>query len=612
MAIADRRGAAQVLFEAIAHEDSAVRYWAAVAAAQMGARGKPAAKALRNALRDEAPEVRAQAAFALANLGSSAEALPVLRDLLSHPNRGVRLQAAHVLDALGAASGGSGRCAQAGSRRRLRLRPARCPPCSLDSRRKAVPLPTMRLSRAIPLQTGTSFPLVAAALLLPAAGVVGAAKPPNILWLSIEDTGQQVRPYDAYARTPNIARLAREGVTFLNAFSHSPVCAPTRSGIVTGMYPTAIGTHHMRSDMVPPPFVKAFPEYLRRLGYYTTNNSKTDYNFPAPITAWDESGRSAHWKNRPDKNQPFFAVFNYGSSHEGSVRRQFAARRADPANRIHDAAKLALPPYYPDTPKVREAWAAYYDVVTQTDRTIGEMLQELKDAGIAEETLVVFWGDHGVGLARGKRWLYDSGVRVPLIARWPGKIEPGAVRADFVQFLDLAPTMIAAAGGEPPGHMHGRVILGDNQGPEPQYLYHARDRMDERYDMIRAVRNKRYLYLRNFESHKPWVQFMRTPSQGPIYQELGRLKREGGPRPADGHIHGRYEAVRRALRHGRRSPSSPQSRRRRPLCRSARRVAQRTDRLDETHRRPGTAPRTRALPRDVSRRGTGNRPPAGG
>ncbi len=369
------------------------------------------------------------------------------------------------------------------------------------------------------------FPLMAAALPPPAAD---GAKTPNILWLSIEDTGQQVRPYDAYAKTPNIARLAREGVTFLNAFSHSPVCAPTRSGIITGMYPTSIGTHHMRSDMVPPPFVKAFPEYLRRLGYYTSNNSKTDYNFPVPITAWDESGRRAHWKNRPDKSQPFFAVFNYGSSHEGSVRRRFAARAADPAERTRDAAKLILPPYYPDTPKVREAWAAYYDVVTQTDRTIGEKLQELEDAGIAEETLVVFWGDHGVGLARGKRWLYDSGVRVPLIARWPGKIEPATVRADFVQFLDLAPTMIAAAGGEPPAHMHGRVILGEKQGPEPEYIHHARDRMDERYDMIRAVRNKRYLYLRNFESHKPWVQFMRTPSQGPIYQELGRLKREGG------------------------------------------------------------------------------------
>ena len=357
--------------------------------------------------------------------------------------------------------------------------------------------------------------------------LTAAAKPPNILWLSIEDTGQQVQPYDSYAKTPNIARLAREGVTFLNAYSHAPVCAPTRSGIITGMYPTSIGTQHMRSDMVPPAFVKAFPEYLRRLGYYTTNNAKTDYNFQTPITAWDESGRQAHWKNRPNKDQPFFAVFNYNSSHEGAVRRQFAARAADAANKIHDASLLLLPPYYPDTPKVREAWAAYYDVVTQTDVTIGKMVKELEDAGIADETIVVFWGDHGVGLARAKRWPYDSGLKVPLIVRWPGKVEPGTIRTDLVQFLDLAPTMIDIAGGSVPEHMHGRVIVGDNQGPKPKYLYHARDRMDEKYDMIRAVRDSRYLYLRNFESHKPWVQFMRTPSQGPIYQELGRLKDAG-------------------------------------------------------------------------------------
>ncbi len=357
------------------------------------------------------------------------------------------------------------------------------------------------------------------------------AKPPNILWLSIEDTGQQVEPYDAHARTPNIARLARQGLTFLEAYSHSPVCAPTRSGIITGMYPTAIGTHHMRSRMLPPPFVKAFPEYLRRLGYYTTNNSKTDYNFPVPLTAWDDSSKTAHWKNRPDPDQPFFSVFNFGSSHEGSVRRQFAARTADPSVAIHDAAKLPLPPYYPDTPKAREAWAAYYDVVTMTDRTIGEMLAELAEAGLADETLVVFWGDHGAGLARAKRWIYDSGLKVPLIMRWPGHIEPGTRRSDFVQFLDLAPTMIAAAGGEVPGHMHGRVLIGDRRGPEPEHLYHGRDRMDERYDMIRGVRNRRFLYVRNFESHRPWVQFMRTPSQGPIYQELGRLKLAGGLGP---------------------------------------------------------------------------------
>lgn len=356
-------------------------------------------------------------------------------------------------------------------------------------------------------------------------------KPPNILWLSIEDTGQQVEPYDPYARTPNLARLAREGVTFLEAYSHSPVCAPTRSGIITGMYPTAIGTHHMRSRMVPPPYIRAFPEYLRKLGYYTTNNSKTDYNFPVPATAWDDSSRTAHWRNRPDPGQPFFAVFNFGSSHEGSVRRQYAARSQDAGAAIHDSSHLPLPPYYPDTPKVREAWAAYYDVVTITDRTIGETLDELEEAGLADETLVVFWGDHGAGLARAKRWIYDSGLKVPLIMRWPGKIEPGTLRADFVQFLDLAPTMISVAGGEPPEHLHGRVILGDRQGPEPEYLYHGRDRMDERYDMIRGVRNRQFLYVRNFESHRPWVQFMRTPSQGPVYQELERLKRSGSLAP---------------------------------------------------------------------------------
>ncbi len=370
-----------------------------------------------------------------------------------------------------------------------------------------------------------------AAFAIMVSQAVATASPPNILWLSIEDTGQQVEPYDRYAQTPNIARLAREGVTFLEAYSHSPVCAPTRSGIITGMYPTSIGTHHMRSRMAPPAHVRAFPEYLREMGYYTTNNSKTDYNFPVPVTAWDDSGRTAHWRNRPDPDQPFFAVFNFGSSHEGSVRRQHQARTKDPRAGIHDAERLPLPPYYPDTPKTRQAWAAYYDVVTITDRTIGEMLQELEDAGLADDTLVVFWGDHGAGLARAKRWIYDSGLKVPLIMRWPGHIEPGSIRSDFVQFLDLAPTMIQAAGGEPPSHLHGRVILGDSRGVEPEYLYHGRDRMDERYDMIRGVRNRRYLYLRNFESHRPWVQFMRTPSQGPIYQELARLKADGGLGP---------------------------------------------------------------------------------
>lgn len=362
--------------------------------------------------------------------------------------------------------------------------------------------------------------LLAAVLAVTAA----AADRPNILWISIEDVGQEVAPYDLLADTPNIARLAEEGVTFLNAFSHSPVCAPTRSGIITGMYPMSIGTMHMRSDMVPPKYVKAFPEYLRRAGYYATNNRKTDYNFPSPTTAWDESGPEAHWKNRPDFDQPFFAVFNLGSSHEGSVLRQYQARIADPSKAIHDKEKLVLPPYWPDTPKVREAWAAYYDVITQTDETIGRLLQEIDDAGLRENTLVVFWGDHGAGLARHKRWPYDSGVRVPLIARWPGELAPGSRRKDMAQFLDLAPTMLAAAGVERPDYFHGRVLFGDEREAAPKYLYHGRDRMDERYDMIRSVRDDRYQYIRNFESHKPWVAWQRTPSRGAVYQELYRIR----------------------------------------------------------------------------------------
>lgn len=368
---------------------------------------------------------------------------------------------------------------------------------------------------------------VVALLLTAASAALAAADRPNIVWISIEDTGQEVQPYDLLARTPNIARVAEEGVTFLNAFSHSPVCAPTRSGIITGVYPSSIGTHHMRSDMVPPAYMKAFPEYLRRAGYYTTNNSKTDYNFPSPLTAWDENGRDAHWKNRPDRGQPFFAVFNLNSSHESRVGRQYEARIADPAARIHDASKLVLPPYWPDTEKVRQAWAAYYDVVTQTDETVGRLLQEIDDAGLRDSTLVVFWGDHGAGLARHKRWPYDSGVRVPLMARWPGVLEPGSRRTDLVQFLDLAPTMLAAAGADRPDYFHGRVILGPETEPEPRYLFHARDRMDERYDMVRSVRDSRYQYVRNFESHKAWVRWQRTPSRGPIYQELDRAQKAG-------------------------------------------------------------------------------------
>src|SRR5688572_19760555 len=211
---------------------------------------------------------------------------------------------------------------------------------------------------------------------------------PNILWISAEDLSPDLGCYgDAYARTPNLDRLAREGARFTNAFAVTPVCAPSRSSIITGMYPTTIGTLHMRSKGVPPPYVKCFTEYLRARGYYCTNNAKTDYNFDPPLTAWDESSGRAHWRNRA-KGQPFFAVFNLNTTHESQIRtppEAFARNtRALTSEERHDPAKATLPPYYPDTPLVRNDWARYHDLVTAMDRQAADLLKQLEEDGLAE------------------------------------------------------------------------------------------------------------------------------------------------------------------------------------------------------------------------------------
>ncbi|MCS7316593.1 MAG: sulfatase, partial [Bryobacteraceae bacterium] len=252
----------------------------------------------------------------------------------------------------------------------------------------------------------------------------GETQRPNILWLSAEDLSPDLGCYgDAYAHTPNLDRLASEGALYRQAFATYPVCAPSRSSIITAMWPASIGTHHMRSQAVPPPFVKCFTEYLRAAGYYCTNNVKTDYNFPAPLTAWDDCSNRAHYRNRR-KGQPFFAVFNNTVTHEGQIRaeREVFARqtaRLKPEER-HDPAKAVLPPYYPDTPVVRRDWANYYDLITALDYWVGDWLMRLEQEGLADNTVVFFWSDHGRGLPRAKRWPYDSGCRVPLIVRWPG------------------------------------------------------------------------------------------------------------------------------------------------------------------------------------------------
>jgi uncharacterized sulfatase len=337
---------------------------------------------------------------------------------------------------------------------------------------------------------------------------------------------------DRQAITPNLDRLASEGVRYRNAFAVAGVCAPSRSGIITGMYPSTLGSMHMRCRARLPAHVRCFPEFLRRAGYYCTNNTKTDYNFAHPEETWDESSPRAHWRNRRP-GQPFFAVFNITVSHESRIRERGEAfgrttGRLGPSDR-RNPDRIKIPPYHPDTAEARRDWANYYEMVTAMDYEAGDRLRELNEEGLRNETIVFFWGDHGVGLPRAKRWLYDSGTRVPLIVRVPekyrayGQGRPGTVSNELISMIDLAPTVLSAAGIPLAEQFQGRAFLGESLGSPRQYVYGHRDRMDERYDIIRSVRDSRYRYIRNYEPWKPYYQFMSTAEQGFTMRELRRL-----------------------------------------------------------------------------------------
>jgi uncharacterized sulfatase len=365
-----------------------------------------------------------------------------------------------------------------------------------------------------------------------------AAERPNILWLSTEDMSPHLGCYgDEDARTPNLDKLASQGVLYKNAFVPAPVCAVCRTAIITGVYAPSLGTHHMRSRVRKPQEIRCFTEYLREAGYYCTNNSKEDYNFRTPKAAWDESSGRAHWRNRPRRDQPFFAVFNFTGTHESSVRgdepkysRTIAQLTEEER---HDPATLTLPPYYPDTPKVRAHWARYYNTITALDKWIAERLAELDGAGLADDTIVVFWSDHGAGLPRAKRWLYDSGLRVPLIVRIPEKyreLQPGAAGGEsdrLVSLIDLGPTMLNLCGLEIPRYMKGSAFLGAKLRPKRQFIFASRDRMDESYDCSRAVRTTRYKYIRNFMPWRPWAQHGAYPEDNDVMRELRSLHAAG-------------------------------------------------------------------------------------
>lgn len=370
-----------------------------------------------------------------------------------------------------------------------------------------------------------------------AAGWLTAEDRPNILWISAEDIGPHFGfAGDKHAITPHLDKLASQGTYYSNAFTSAGVCAPCRSGIITGMFQNSIGTHHMRCNAKLPDWLRPFPMYLREAGYYCSNASKTDYQFsdPGKDEIWDVCGAKGHWKNR-EEGQPFFAVFNFTGCHESGIasesKYKSVTENLTKEQRQDPEALDTLPPYYPDTPIVREDWKRNYELITAFDTFAGELIQEVKDAGEWENTIIMFWSDHGVGLPRAKRWLYDSGTHVPLVVHVPEKFisfrttEPGETDDRLVSSVDFGPSVLTLAGIEVPEHMHGSSFLGD--APERDYVYGARDRMDERYDIIRTVRDKKYRCVRNFEPLKPYYQYMNTPEKGATMMEIRKAEKAG-------------------------------------------------------------------------------------
>jgi arylsulfatase A-like enzyme len=355
---------------------------------------------------------------------------------------------------------------------------------------------------------------------------------PNILWITSEDNGPHLGCYgDTYATTPNLDGLAARGMIYLNAWSTAPVCAPARTTIISGVYPPSTGSEHMRSLVALPSFMKMFPQFLREAGYYCSNNSKEDYNLKKPGKVWDESSKKAHWKNRRP-GQPFFAVFNHTVSHESQIRKR-------PHTLVHDPARVRVPAYHPDTPEVRHDWAQYYDKITEMDVQVGRDLRELEAAGLADSTIIFYYGDHGSGMPRSKRFPYDSGLHVPLLVYVPPKFRPlappdyaaGGKSDRLVGFIDLAPTVLSLAGIQPPDWMQGHAFMGKYQTPPQPYLYGFRGRMDERYDLIRSIRDKRYIYLRNYMPHKIYGQYVAYMFETPTTQVWKKLYDQGKLHP---------------------------------------------------------------------------------
>ncbi len=359
---------------------------------------------------------------------------------------------------------------------------------------------------------------------------------PNIIWITCEDISPFVRCFgEENIKTPNIDQLANDGVKYTRAFTTAGVCAPSRSAIITGMHPASIGTQHMRTKAVDPKYrgegvpnysavipaeVKCFPEYLRMEGYYTTNNQKEDYQFDPPVTVWDDSNPTATFRNNTD-GKPFFSVFNLFVTHESQLWFQKGPLTVNP-----DSVKV--PPYYPDTETVRHDIARLYSNIEIMDAQVGEIIAQLKKDGLYEQSYIFFYSDHGGSLPWMKREVLDRGIHIPLVVKFPNQEYAGTENNELVSAVDFAPTVLSLADIKIPGYMRGQAFLGDQKSEtQRKYIYAGRDRMDSKYDRVRAVRDKHFEYIYNYMPEQPAYQDLAYRLQIPMMKEILQLKEEG-------------------------------------------------------------------------------------
>ena len=355
-------------------------------------------------------------------------------------------------------------------------------------------------------------------------------KPLNVVWISCEDMGPILGSYgNDIIKTPNLDKLASEGVRYTNAYSTVGVCAPSRFSIITGMYPARLGAHNMRTgdyhnyktpeevshrknigvidkegknipeyEVVPPTHVKPFTEILRSKGYYCANNFKCDYQFNAPFTAWDEVSSTVSYRDAP-KDKPFFYVWNTLLTHESRIwERSNQPLTVNPED-------IIIPSYFPDIPEVRNDIARKYSNIEAMDKKVGELMNQLEEDGMLDNTIIMFWSDHGGNLLRQKRAVGNSGLNVPLIIRYPNKMDAGKVDERIVSLMDLGPTVLSLLNIEPPKHYDGKAIAGPYEDDPREYAFGTADRFDESTDMQRSVLDGRYVYVKNFLPELPLI-----------------------------------------------------------------------------------------------------------